>query len=108
MILRFDQDQLADHTKLTNNHPMQSLLPSRGQVGTTASALECPKCWRAVAVYVPASRHLCRITVDGRLGVPFSDDPRADVAIQCTSCRVTYRTSGRAVARMLRKGVVHR
>jgi hypothetical protein len=51
---------------------------------------------------------LCRITAEGRLGVPFSDDPRADVAIQCNACRVTYRTSGRAVARMLRKGVVHR
>jgi len=87
---------------------MQSLLPSRGLVGTTASPLECPQCWRAVAVYVPDARSLCRITAEGRLGVPFSDDPRADVTIQCNACRVTYRTSGRAVARMLRKGVVHR
>ncbi len=59
-------------------------------------------------MYVPADRYLCRITAEGRLGVPFSDDPRADVAIRCDACRVTYRTSGRAVARALRKGTVHR
>ncbi|HEY7048020.1 MAG TPA: hypothetical protein VH373_12420 [Jatrophihabitantaceae bacterium] len=87
---------------------MQSLLPSRELRTPTPSTLECPRCWRAVAVYVPDDQHLCRITPEGRMGVPFSDDPRADVAIRCETCRVTYRTSGRAVARALRKGVVPR
>jgi hypothetical protein len=59
-------------------------------------------------VYVPDDRHLCRITPEGRLGVPFSDDPRTDVAIRCEACRITYRTSGRTVARALRKRVLHR
>ena len=87
---------------------MQSLLPLQESRTANPSALECPRCWRAVAVYVPDDKHLCRITPEGRLGVPFSDDPRAHVAIRCDACRVTYRTSGRAVARTLRKGVIHR
>jgi hypothetical protein len=87
---------------------MRSLRLSHELRTPTPSALECPRCWRAVAVYVPGDEHLCRITPEGRMGVPFSDDPRADVAIRCEACRVTYRTSGRAVARALRKGVVHR
>ena len=87
---------------------MQSLLPSRESRTPNPAALECPRCWRAVAVYVPDDQHVCHITPEGRLGVPFSDDPRADVAIRCEAFRVMYRTSGRAVARATRSGVVHR
>jgi hypothetical protein len=67
------------------------------------SPVPCPRCGQPCALWSPWTRRLHATGPGGGFG-PALGGSRANVAVRCDRCQVTWHTSGRAVGRNLHNG----
>jgi hypothetical protein len=71
--------------------------------GVVPTPVPCPRCGQPCALWSPRTRCLYATGPGGGIGAALGGS-RANVAVRCDRCRVTWHTSGRAVGRNLHNG----